>query len=448
MLDNRILKTIQSGTMKEMYVAVNEGALYMAMGGFLPQANSLLAELYSYKLTHDRTTWLSDWAFTMLWHASGDKPKFIPFEITDIDKLERDHRGYVTAPRRLSYQFEKKDWTEIKIIDLVAMAHATVTLKKANESSEDVLDGTKSLEQIISKRFQILESDTFPSADEELLALQMLNKYLTEFNSNNEALSLAAELAARNNKTHEAIAFIKRWAKNIENSSSISISIMVSNRHVAPLLLKGIIADELHISENICNEFFKSAKKVLTERMQNGRSLVYGNLSWDQLIKKLCTVALEYAPEDFPTEVVTSKWIGFEKAKPSAIKATEKRLGLQLPEDYKLFLRVTNGLLAFPLLNPQLLPVEEIDYLKNVERPDIFEIYKDYSMKDDDGETFYEIVSRCILISIYPEEQMVWLVPPKEKGGEWQTWFFGAWVPGEVRYPGFRYFIEDHTGNG
>jgi hypothetical protein len=152
---------------------------------------------------------------------------------------------------------------------------------------------------------------------------------------------------------------------------------------------------------------------------------------------------LKYAPEDFSEEVHKSKWIGFEKTIEKAIKATEKKLGITLPNDYKAFLKTTNGLLAFPILNPALMPIEKIDYLKNVEQPELFKLYRDFPVDDDNSESFREYIERAILISQYPEEQMIWLIPPKEEFGNWQTWFFANWNPGENRYPSFRHFIEE-----
>ena len=100
-------------------------------------------------------------------------------------------------------------------------------------------------------------------------------------------------------------------------------------------------------------------------------------------------------------------------------------------------------MLAFPILNPSLMPVEKIDYLKNVEQPELFKLYSGFPVKENDTESFEEYVSRAILISEYPEEQMIWLIPPKEEFDSWQTWFFANWNPGETRYPSFRHFIEE-----
>ena len=465
MINNITIRTIQSGTTEEMYCKVTDAALYMATAGFLSQANELLSELWKYRLPHERNTWLPDRAFMMLWHVSNNKPDFVPFDLIDIDEVEKYHRGYV-ALDKWGYEMEQKDWKQMKGTDLLRTAFKTAALVKKNTEDvvtlEDIIainQGKKKLELAegetymdrllkltsqYNKSHEILPDDEFPSKETELSAAEMLTKLIQEGQGRPDALCLAAELEARNGKIDKAIYFAKLWAERYhENCLSYSFSLMACNRHVAPLLLQNVIAAELKVSESICNDFVFEAIKVLDKRIELGRSLVYGNLTWKQLLKKLSVLAFEYAPDDFPKEVHKTKWLGFEKATVKAIKATEKRLGLVLPEDYKSFLKITNGLLAFPILNPALLPVEKIDYLSNVVPADLFKIYKGFPINTDELETFEDYISRCILISQYPEEQMIWLIPPKEMDGTWQTWFFANWTPGENRYTSFRYFIEE-----
>ena len=306
------------------------------------------------------------------------------------------------------------------------------------------MDGLMHLVGDYNKSNTTSSTNNFPPKEKELLAADMLEKFLKEFPAAPDGLSLAAELNARHNRTDKAIYFAKQWASQYhQHYLGYNFSLMAYGRHVAPLLLQNILVDELKVSESICSEFLHSVIKILDERILHGQSLVYSNLNWKQLIKKLSTLSLKYAPENFSDDIHKSKWIGFEKTTEKTIKATEKRLGVSLPDDYKDFLKTTNGLLAFPILNPLLLPVEKIDYLKNVEQPELFKLYGGFPVEENDTESFEEYVSRAILISEYPEEQMIWLIPPKDEYDNWQTWFFANWNPGENRYLSFRYFIEE-----
>ena len=195
-----------------------------------------------------------------------------------------------------------------------------------------------------------------------------------------------------------------------------------------------------------CNQLLTelwNAIRVLDTRLLHGRSLVYGHLKWKDLIEQISKASIALSPESFEQETLDSGWIGFQGAGPGDISSAESRLSVSLPEDYKSFLQISNGIRPFPLNNPALLPVGEIDFIKNILTADEFNALTDFSVDEDDPETFEDYLSRGIMISRYPDEQMVWLISPKEENDNWQTWFFAFWFPGERRYPGFGYYIED-----
>lgn len=118
MIGKHTLDTIQSGSLEEIYPSVTDAALYMAAGGFLQQGNQLLSELWKYKLPHDRNTWLPDIAFTVLWDAAGFRPEFIPFDLRNIDVIERKMRAYI-ATDRWAYKMPERPWNELKGQDLL-----------------------------------------------------------------------------------------------------------------------------------------------------------------------------------------------------------------------------------------------------------------------------------------------------------------------------------------
>ena len=186
-----------------------------------------------------------------------------------------------------------------------------------------------------------------------------------------------------------------------------------------------------------------NAIRVLATRLLHGRSLVYGHLKWKDLIEQISKASIALSPESFEQETLDSGLIGFQGAGPGDISSAESRLSVSLPEAYKSFLQISNGIRPFPLPNPALLPVGEIDFIKNILTADEFNALTDFSVDEDDPETFEDYLSRGIMISRYPDEQMVWLISPKEENDNWQTWFFAFWFPGERRYPGFGYYIED-----
>ncbi|GAA3953378.1 hypothetical protein GO495_31695 [Chitinophaga oryziterrae] len=418
MLTKGTLNTIQSGSDKEVYTQVTDVALYMATGGFLEAANQLLSELWKYKLPHDRDTWLADTAFMVLWDAAGSYPGFTPFPLDDIESIEKNIRRYI-AVDRWAYKMPDKPWNELTDQDLLRKSYITAALVN--------VDGS------------------FPSSQNELEALSMLEKLAAENVTSCEGFALGAELAARNGKADTGIRLAKIWANGYHKKTlGYLFPLLACSRHVAPVLLQKGIADELNLSETIVQEFLSQAITVLDKRFQDGRTMLYGDLTWKDLLHKISRHSIELEDGEYDESVRISGWIGFDGATVSEITLAENRLGITLPTDYKLFLEITNGIRPFPLNNPALLPVNEIDFIGNILDADTFDSLSDWPVDDDDPETFKDYLSRGIMISRYPDEQMIWLIPTTVGNiTSWQTFFFAYWLPGDQRYPGFRYYIEE-----
>jgi len=457
MIGKHTLDTIQSGSLEEIYPSVTDAALYMAAGGFLQQGNQLLSELWKYKLPHDRNTWLPDIAFTVLWDAAGFRPEFIPFDLRNIDVIEREMRAYI-ATDRWAYKMPERPWNELKGQDLLRMAFITAGMVKENGESpltldvimsmtatEKVDDGSTYLDRIqkYMASLSLQPSDQFPHKDSELEALAMLEKLAAEDFSSDEGLALGAELAARHGEIESSIRLVKKWGSLFLNPSMRPrVELLAGSRHVAPLLLKGVIADELQLSEPTVNSFLMEATTILDNRLTRGQSLAYGNLDWKKLIEEISKASISLDAEMFEKDVIDTGWIGVQGASTQKIQEAEKRLGLFLPEDYKSFLLISDGIRSFPHCNPELVAVKEIDYIKNLVDPDTYDGLCNFPINDIEVDTFESLLSRVILISRYPDEQMVWLIAPLEEGGAWETWFFAYWIPGEQRFLGFRYFME------
>jgi hypothetical protein len=211
--------------------------------------------------------------------------------------------------------------------------------------------------------------------------------------------------------------------------------------------LQGIVAGELRLDESIVKEYLPQLLSVLDKRITQGRSLVFGDLSWKTLLEKMSIASIKFDDELYDETIRQTGWIGFEGADKNEIARAEKKLGVILPEDYKFFLEITNGFRPFPLNNPALLPVTAIDYLRNVLEPSSFDIMASNPVQDMDQQTYKELLSNAILISHYPDEQMVWLMPESIERKHWQTWFYAAWSPGETPYPSFRFYMEEQLEN-
>ncbi len=133
---------------------------------------------------------------------------------------------------------------------------------------------------------------------------------------------------------------------------------------------------------------------------------------------------------------IENQWLGFEPAKTEEVLKTEKRLNVILPEDYKAFLKITNGFSAPNTVEPTFMKVEEIDYLNTID-PDLVRIW---------GESNYEIgndLRNSLLIAGKGQEQYFLLIPVDSAKGKWKYWKFSNWHPGEHEYKGLKDYFKD-----
>jgi hypothetical protein len=408
---------IQTEEDKRVYTTITNCALYLATGGYLDEANQLLSALWTYKMPHERDTWLADNAFIMLWHAAGTQPEYIPFSLGNIDSIERYMRGYI-ALDRWAYKMPDRPWQELSGQDLWRKAIQTAQMVETSGSH------------------------SFPSTKDELEALAILTQMMKDGFYPSDGLALGAELAARNEQRDLAIQFCQRWAEDLaENHLNVNFAVLACNRHVAPLLLEKIISPELQLSDSFVQAYTAETLTALHRRMQTGRSLFYKDLTWAQLITEISREAIKKANGDegegFNIDISKSEWIGFDGADSTAIALTEKNLQITLPDDYKSFLETSNGIRPFSVTKPSLLPVEKIDRLSTVIEPYFLDIIQDLYEEDQHN------ILHAILISEYPDEQMVFLVPVNPNRTEWETWFYASWLPGAEKFPSFRFYIEN-----
>lgn len=123
-----------------------------------------------------------------------------------------------------------------------------------------------------------------------------------------------------------------------------------------------------------------------------------------------------------------SLWIGYEPATELEINSLENRLGIQLPEDYKDFVRITNGFFAATSIEPSFCALERVDYLKNVD-PELYEIWISTGNVEVGNK-----LKTAIKIGGFDEEQYFFLIPPCKENSNWEYWVFAAWAPGETVY--------------
>jgi len=127
---------------------------------------------------------------------------------------------------------------------------------------------------------------------------------------------------------------------------------------------------------------------------------------------------------------IQNQWLGFEPVTTEQIAKTEKRLNIELPEDYKMFLQTTNGFIAPNSVEPSFMKIEEIDYLKNIDK---FAI-EAYNLPE---------LENSILVAGKDEEQYFLLIPPMNENEKWKYWKFANWMAGEQEFANLETYLKD-----
>ena len=144
----------------------------------------------------------------------------------------------------------------------------------------------------------------------------------------------------------------------------------------------------------------------------------------------------------FTSEQIKNNWIGNLPATEKEIEETELRLGIQLPADYKEFLKIANG---YPTYNDAVEPsfekINQIQYLKDF-YPDVIDIWRDTGNEEISKE-----LSKSIIVAGKQEEQWFLLIPPTDKNNNWKYWKFASWIPGKIEYKNLtEYFLDTKNG--
>jgi hypothetical protein len=415
MNEKQLFDTIQVGDIPDMYREVTNAALYLATGGFLEDANKILSSLWQQGIKHDRNTWFADLSFEVLWQIKGQRPDFVPFKTSPLDTIDRAFRNYLGGDR-YAYKMPDVEWHDLTGKNAFRQAQTWFSSIKYDEKTLFLLE-------IALEDWTVLAPHEFGSAT-----------------------IMAAEIAAKIGNEALALKMAQWWAEKYHDFYlNYSFPLMAQSQHIAPFLLRGVLSNALKIDKDKSKTLSNQIIDAVEKRIALGRSLVYGDLTWKKLLKKLSHLAIINAPELFSDNERKTMWLGREKALNKSILDTEKRLSIQLSEDYKAFLKVSNGLSASSNIAPPLLSIENIGWYKQMEDKELYDITKTYLDIDKIKErgTIEPYTERAILISEIPNEDLVWLIPPDNRNTGWQTWSFSASTPGEIRYQSFRHYIEN-----
>lgn len=155
------------------------------------------------------------------------------------------------------------------------------------------------------------------------------------------------------------------------------------------------------------------------------------------ILKQISEKAIGLSDLAFSSKRIKSKWLGTSPASNSEIHKKEKELGVQLPNDYKAFLSITNGFSAPNDIEPNFESIKNIDFLKNIDK----DIIAAYSI--DGIEDIGENLERSILIAGIHQEQYFLLIPPNQEYKSWKYWKFANWLPGEQEFDNLESYFKN-----
>jgi hypothetical protein len=417
------LRRLQCDDAEGVGYTIYDIATTWAAAGFIDQANLLLTEFWDYKIRDPDDFKYANDGLRVLWALSGKQPAAVPFKLKPIDKIVQYNWDYL---------FNLYPGVRPVIPDSIAS-------KSWEELSGRALEG-----KILLLSCDIRNPDHRASRQSQEQAVLAFSRYFATENPIGYDLyhtsTAAAIVAAGLGEVDSAKTFIVRFGQGyLQYPSNFMLAVLMQDTATAHYLLRGILAPVWGITDASCTADLKKVEALLSERVKNGPSLVFGQLPLKTLLQRLSDSAINKKDIDFDDTVRQSKWLGYAPATAARIRAAEKRLGIKLPEDYKAFLLVTNGFRATGNTDINFLPVERIGWLRDLDSEAVAIVGNAVDENDSAHAAGY---TRSIIIGGLKEEQQFLLVPPGGKDKEWQYWFSAFWLPGEKAYPSLRFYLE------
>lgn len=233
------------------------------------------------------------------------------------------------------------------------------------------------------------------------------------------ALSLNSEprKAAERETTPEVDEVVSRIAKRM--SANQQIEYLTQSRRAWRFFRSGALCKALNLDTSKLDDFAAQIESALTERFENGK-LALDDLPIQRILEILDENAHKNpeAQDELTGGPPTEKTLFRDPASTEAIEEAEKKLGVELPADYKEFLRLSNGFGA-PFggihFEPALYPVADIRKITDEE--DYFTDLTLELLRDVDlGMAIKEYdVTVGKAIEIGTEDIMnTWLIPPPQ----------------------------------
>ena len=145
-----------------------------------------------------------------------------------------------------------------------------------------------------------------------------------------------------------------------------------------------------------------------------------------------------------------SNWLGFDGVSEVELEFHEGRLNTILPPSYREFLKASNGFLQLNSLVWNLLPIQDVQWLKQFDESfhNLYE--KEFNNFNATDEEYFiygndqrttdfrsEYLIKSLAISGWGDASIILLNPEVKFGDEWEAWMFAVWLLGPARYKSF-----------
>lgn len=414
-----LLRTIKSSPLEEVQSRLISIACEWMAAGCVQHANRLLTVT---RETGDLSQFSNPLkGFEIPWSLTGTRPEGWPIAAQPIDDIELELWDRLFRP----------SW-----------AQAVVESVRAADPN-DLVGQRLLIRGVITAYDDARPSRVAPPA---MLtqAAALLDRFVASGSSDAvgyslfQALSCNAILAVRLGQVDRAKEILAAWGRSYAlYPASWIVWYPMMDRSIVKILLSKILAPVWGVSRERCDADVEAIAQAVRERLASGRQLAHASLRWPQLLKRLShsAVLAEAHDRDGGDKPQT---LACGAAAAGVIAAAESRLGCILPESYRGFLTVSNGFGLYSRTGVEILPIERGAWLREA-CPALIDAYAQSEQLAD----LTKGLQASLLIGRGPsDEQLLLLVPDDDTTAEWECWFVAHWLPGEERYPSFRYFIE------
>jgi hypothetical protein len=262
-----LLKSIKADDLDTVYNHTTDKAAEWAVSGYLEHANNLLQDLWNLHAGDPGNVRRQLEGLRIMWALTNKFPSTIPFELRDIEEIEQEN---------VNETFFNSQYENRSLSDML------------NQLEKDIQNASGFNYCVLATR--------------------------------------AVLLSLENDLVEDGKKFIQCWGAGYMLDYNYMVGYLTRNRKSSALLLEGILAPTFELTNEKCQFEYGELSAALKKRKEEGRTLIYGGLSWRKLLEKISVLAIKEDPELYAEDMTTSKWLGNDPAFEEDILTAERRI--------------------------------------------------------------------------------------------------------------------------